>query len=229
MYAGHLGRHLGPGVRVDFVDLPPNGEPFVGYTHQDVARIMAARGLPSAGLRNGTNMNLYAYVGNNPVRRVDPSGNAWWEFIPFVSTALHTFAHVPGEKWSDYKISCRVTRRKCNAGALLAELACDRCLFDQAWGFVGEWLGVPIGYDFVRGGLTAAIAKAMSQHAVKYGGRAVIGGALTAGILTGDAAADIIIVATRATNIVGGYNEAVKRHCSCTKVAGICPRDEAIV
>ena len=25
-------------------------------------------------------LNLYAYCGNNPVMRIDPNGNAWWEF-----------------------------------------------------------------------------------------------------------------------------------------------------
>jgi len=51
-------------------------------------------------------VNLYEYVGSSPMNRVDPMGNAWYEYIPGVGTIdtcwQAVFGDPPGTKVTDY-------------------------------------------------------------------------------------------------------------------------------
>ena len=167
-------------------------------------------------------LGLFVYAGNNPAHRADPMGDKWWEWVPIASTIGHFFADVPGEYLEDYNRRHAHTREDCRCSEDVAIEKCKRKLRKQMAGFLGDWIGVPLGSDFLRAtiGLTATqFAKAVAKHATKHGarlgGRAVVGGYVTGGVLAVDAAADAGIIVGRAVNVYRGYRKAVGEYCKC--------------
>ena len=52
-------------------------------------------------------VNLYAYVGSNPVNRIDPQGTSWYDYVPVIGTIATCLdalgiTHAPGTEVADY-------------------------------------------------------------------------------------------------------------------------------
>lgn len=163
-------------------------------------------------------LNLYAYVENNPVNRVDPSGLDWWEWIPIVSTIGHALADPEGRDCKDYA-SCKVDPRKCRVRALAAaeEERCRKCIRVKLAEYVSDWFGVEgVLRDAVQG-LAGVVAAAVAKYGIKTGAKGAIGGAVTGGALAVDAAADLAILISKADDMADAAEKAEGKYCKCPR------------
>src|SRR5258708_33491161 len=63
--------------------------------------------VPFSNLANPQSLNLYSYVGNNPLNRTDPFGHCWSLFVGFCNVAQKVYYGI----FSDYgfKTNAQVT------------------------------------------------------------------------------------------------------------------------
>ena len=51
------------------------------YYDPETGRFISRDSIEYADPESINGLNLYAYCGNNPVMNIDPTGNAWWEWL----------------------------------------------------------------------------------------------------------------------------------------------------
>jgi RHS repeat-associated protein len=158
--------------------------------------------------------NLYSYCGNRPTAPTDPSGLAWWEWVPIVSTLGHTFADVPGDEIGDYNANCKPSAADCKFSQELAIKQCNDCINAQAITYLQQWFGFSTGADLSKG-LAGLVASLFGTWAIKTGAKGAIGGTVTGGVLVIDATADALIVYERGTAIQVAADDAKDRYCTC--------------
>jgi RHS repeat-associated protein len=161
----------------------------------------------------GGDVNLYRFAGNNPANAVDPSGQAWWEWIPIISTIGHALADPKGIRPQDYQQS-RSTAAECQVDAEYAFSLCQKRVYAQVSANLASWLGISTGIDFTKG-LLGMVMGAVSAWAVKHGIRGAVGGVITGGVLAVDSVVDLAIVFNKAMRIKDAAEAAIQQYCPC--------------
>jgi RHS repeat-associated protein len=132
--------------------------------------------------------NLYCYCGNRPLDHLDPSGEGFWDWVPFVGTVINCFSTPAGSSAGDYS-GCKP---KCNDDA--GKLQCKNCIISKALGYIVSYVigAVPgPGVDLIGG-------------SILVGGKTLIRG-VAGGFLLVDG---IISAACTVSNAIGIGNAA---------------------
>jgi RHS repeat-associated protein len=152
-------------------------------------------------------LNLYGFVGNNSISRVDTDGEKWWEWIPLVSTGVHAyqrlFGHVPGLSPLDYA--------DCKEGT---PEECQRCITAKLAQYLSNYTGVTTGADATKaliGGTVGAVGVSLGKAGLRGGA----GGIATGGVLLVDAAVDAGIVFNTIFDMKDAAKNAAKNLCGC--------------
>jgi RHS repeat-associated protein len=157
-------------------------------------------------------LNLYGFVGNNPLLRIDYFGTAWWEWIPIASTAIHGwnkyFESVPGLKVQDYK--------SFETGNFSEEgiTECEKAIAAKVGEFQASFIGVASGPDAMKI-LMSGASGLVGLWAIKTGAKGAVGGTVTAGALTADAIIDLAVVLDTVFDIGNAGKEAQQKYCHC--------------
>lgn len=163
-------------------------------------------------------MNMYNTLGSNPAGRLDPWGLAWWNWIPVVSTIGNAFSDPAGRDAGDYNQNAQPSAKDCKDNREFAIQQCKDSLRGDFIKFLGDWLGAPLAADATKT-VAAIVAGAVATWSIRVGARGAVGGAVTGGVLLGDAAIDATIVIKKANDIGNGHDAAVAKLCICPEQA----------
>ncbi len=142
---------------------------------------------------------------------VDPNEKKWWSWIPGVYTYFHYYGSPPGESPKDNSVSPPTIQQCCDPeNRDIAETNCKNSVNAQYIHYMSEYLETSLPADAVE--ITTGIIIGVISR--KIGGRAVIGGTLTGGILTVDGIIDASCTITHSRSFARAAASA-KKKCEC--------------
>jgi len=153
-------------------------------------------------------MSLYEFAGNTPPRLVDPSGKAWYDWVPFGTWVHAVFTDPPGANVEDYE-DLRVTREECRRYGLdVAQERCRNRMRRRHARYQAEYEagGLAGGAGLAIGGtvITGVGVKIKNPVVIGVGSAVTLGGAANAATAM-DEALDIYLA----------YRKALQRYCVC--------------
>ena len=162
----------------------------------------------------GRDENLYSLVFNNSVNNIDYLGLELWNWIPIIPT-INNFIKIPkGMNSNDYE--CHPPQSdECCDNETKALITCEKKFTGQLLGFIKEYAGITIGPDAMKALIGGTLTYVLSKIAIKYGGRMIIGGAITSGVLTIDGFVDLVITVNKLFKMYYAAKEKREKCCVC--------------
>jgi YD repeat-containing protein len=176
---------------------PVAGQQFeYGFDVERAHRI--THGYKRTRARQSQELELYTFVGNDPVGKIDLVGYSWLDYIPFIGTVRCCMPQ-KGETIKDYA-GVTVDLNKCKDDQDLAEQECASAIN-----------GLAIGY--VRAALPGA-AKTAIDAALAFVGL-LPGGQIPSGLLVADGVIGVACLLDTLGDIYTSKNAAISAQCSC--------------
>ena len=152
------------------------------------------------GYEGGT-LNLYEYVRSSSIQHLDPLGNAWWDWVPIISTAMECAFDPPGAHPGDY---AQVPPPSCDECEKNPEMAIKKCR-DQFFDLAGIYESA-----YTRPGLATGPVQTVIGGVIWYFGSVYTGGviAIDGMIRTGCSIGNVVDIGDAA-------REAADRTCRC--------------
>jgi len=135
--------------------------------------------------------------GSQPLIRLDPTGEAWYDWVPVIGTIVNALTTPPGSSKDDYSIM--LNKRNCKECPAVAEAECRQNIDKEFFHYLGDYLLPSLGNVPTDAILAAILFKAARSVSIFF---AV------------DGAANLLISAYKAWGIYDGA-QAAKSKCKC--------------